>query len=81
MKKAVYKDFGKISSEVATHIVQKIYDSLVSNPRGSECKRLKGKKYESIWRYRVQDYRVFYEIIEDEKKIIVGRVIHRSKAY
>ncbi len=77
----VYKDLAKVSPEVSKTIKLKVYHNLAADPKGSNCKPLKGKQYAKIWRYRVGDYRVFYQIIEEVQKIIITRVKHRNNAY
>lgn len=81
LAKAVYKDLAKISAEIAEHIQLKVHNDLALDPKGSECKRLKGKKYTPYWRYRVRDYRVLYQAFEQEKIIFITRVKHRSDLY
>ncbi len=38
-------------------------------------------KYSNFWRVRVGDYRVIYEIKDNEKKVIVLFIGHRKKVY
>ena len=62
--------FGKIDKRIL---------ALVSNPRPTGCKKLKG--YKDQWRIRIGDYRVIY-IIDDTTKIVtVTHVAHRREVY
>ncbi|MEU8158131.1 type II toxin-antitoxin system RelE/ParE family toxin [Micromonospora sp. NPDC048986] len=36
---------------------------------------------QGVWRIRVGDYRVKYDIIDGELVVVVIEVVHRSKAY
>ncbi len=77
----VYKDLAKISSDIAVSIRTKVYHNLLRDPRDSDCRKLKGRQYKKLWRFRVNNYRVFYQILEDEKKIIITRIGHRREAH
>jgi mRNA interferase RelE/StbE len=52
--------------------------ALAGNPRPRGCKKLKGG---DIWRIRVGDYRVLYEIHDDVLVVLLVRVAHRREAY
>ena len=54
-------------------------DQLKSDPRGSNCKPLKG--FHGIWRLRVGDYRVIYSIKDDQLLVLVLEVGHRREVY
>lgn len=63
---------------IADRILTKI-EVLETSPRPPGCTKLKGST--SLWRIRVGEYRVVYEI-DDEKSVIDIVVIrHRSEAY
>jgi mRNA interferase RelE/StbE len=53
-------------------------DKLPDNPRPSGCRKLKGA---DVYRIRVGDYRVVYEIHDDVLIVLVVRVAHRSEVY
>jgi mRNA interferase RelE/StbE len=42
---------------------------------------VKLRNVENEWRIRVGDYRIIYEIDEDEQLVIVLRIAHRREAY
>ena len=52
--------------------------NLGKDPRPYGYKKLKG---EEAFRIRVGDYRVVYEIVEDQILILVTRVRHRKDVY
>lgn len=54
-------------------------DQLKSDPRGSNCKPLKG--FQGIWRLRVGDYRVIYAIKDDQLVVLVVEIGHRREVY
>lgn len=56
-------------------------DALATDPRPTGAKRLVGTPAERIWRIRVGDYRVLYEIRDAELAILVIRVGHHREVY
>ncbi|MGC4933038.1 type II toxin-antitoxin system RelE family toxin [Gordonia sp. DT30] len=54
-------------------------DSLASDPRPSGCIQLKGGGGE--FRIRVGDYRIIYDIQDDELVVLVLRLGHRREVY
>ena len=42
---------------------------------------VKLRNAENEWRIRVGDYRVIYEIDEDERLVVILRIKHRPEAY
>lgn len=52
--------------------------ALANNPRPTGCLKLSGS---DLWRIRVGQYRVVYEIADDELIIRVVRVGHRRDVY
>ncbi len=53
-------------------------EALETNPRPSGVKKLKGREG---WRIRVGDYRVIYEILDEEKVILLTKIGHRRDVY
>lgn len=49
-----------------------------SNPYGGDIAKLEGEK--NAWRRRVGAYRIFYELISEEKVISVFRVERRTSS-
>lgn len=52
--------------------------ALAEDPRPAGCKKLKGREG---WRIRVGDYRVIYEINDDEQTILIVHIGHRRDIY
>ncbi|MBD2597605.1 type II toxin-antitoxin system RelE/ParE family toxin [Nostoc spongiaeforme FACHB-130] len=76
--KSARKGFKKLSPEVQERIQIKI-DELAIEPRPNGVKKLKGE--ENLYRIRVSDYRVIYEIFDDVLLVSVVEVGHRSNIY
>ncbi len=79
-KKAI-KQLAKIDVNQRNLIISWIEKNLVgiSDPK-IYGKALKGN-FKNYWRYRVGDYRIIAEIINDEVKIIVVEIGHRKYIY
>jgi mRNA interferase RelE/StbE len=56
-------------------------DVLATNPRPRGSQLLSGTPSERIWRIRVGDYRVLYEIRDDQLNVLVIRLGHRREVY
>ena len=61
------------------HRVRAAIDLLVDEPRPPSCVALTGA--ESVYRVRVGDYRILYEVIDERLVIHVIRVGHRRDVY
>ncbi|MDP2388518.1 MAG: type II toxin-antitoxin system RelE/ParE family toxin [Bacteroidota bacterium] len=61
-------------------LISKTIENLASNPRPQGCKKLKGEK-EYLWRVRVGDYRVIYDIQDKVEIIEIRKVGHRKHIY
>ena len=72
------KSLRKLDRGVARRIIQAI-DALAHDPRPHGCKQVKGGDGEM--RIRIGDYRVIYDISDDEVLILVLRVGHRREIY
>lgn len=74
------KQLRKLNRQVADRITKYIKDiSLLDDPR-TKGKALTGT-LRGLWRYRVEDYRIICDIIDDELVILVLETEHRSKVY
>jgi Cytotoxic translational repressor of toxin-antitoxin stability system len=65
----------------AQRSVVRAVDGLATNPRPRGSRLLRGKTAERIWRLRVGDYRVLYEIHDTELVVLVIRLGHRREVY
>lgn len=72
------KQFDSLPSPVKKRIL-KLLLALEENPQSSSAKKLSGQ--EGIWRVRVGDYRVIYEIQGERLVVLVLRVGHRREVY
>ncbi|MBI2831379.1 MAG: type II toxin-antitoxin system RelE/ParE family toxin [Chloroflexi bacterium] len=64
-----------------SRIKDNIYPALRNNPFfGANIKRLKGE-LNSVFRYRIGNYRVFYTINSEKKLIFILDIAHRKDAY
>ena len=75
--KSVKKDFRKIPKIEVSKILNEIA-YLAKNPRSSKTKKLKGEK---LYRLRVGNYRVIYDIQDNLMLIFVVKLGHRSDIY
>lgn len=67
----------KFPTEVYNRIDRTILD-LAADPHPPGCRKLQG---EDGWRIRVGDYRILYEIDEDERTVTVFQAGHRRDVY
>lgn len=72
------RELAELPSEVAHRIFKKI-EALSGEPRPPGCKKLKGNS--RLWRIRVADYRIIYDIDDDNLIVDVVIVRHRKDAY
>lgn len=64
--------------KVRETIFDKIYE-LELNPRPSGCKKLKDKG--GLYRVRVGNYRVIYDIQDNQLVVVVVKVLDRKEGY
>ncbi len=78
LARSATKQLRAIDRTIAQRIILRL-DSLAENPRPAGCVRLQGARH--LWRIRVGDYRVVYEIDEAERKVDVSIIRHRRDVY
>lgn len=79
LRKHVKKRLLCFPKEDQVYIAISLRD-LVVNPYSGDIKKMKGE--ENSWRRRIGAYRIFYEIIPQEKTIYVFKIERRtSKTY
>lgn len=71
------KELAQFPSSSFERVVAAIRD-LAQNPRPPGCLKLSGREG---WRIRVGDYRVVYEIDDEERSVTVLHVGHRRDVY
>ena len=72
------RELRKLPREVQLKLNERI-DSLSSDPRPRGSKKLRGS--DELWRIRVGDYRVVYEVRDKILVVLVLRVAHRREVY
>ena len=78
VKPAFEKDFDALPKDVQRRVTAKI-DTLASNPRPSGVEKLAGA--EALYRVRIGDYRIVYEIKDAVLIVLLVRVRHRREVY
>ena len=65
--------------------IRKRIAKFIDNLEGLENPRIKGKSLagslSGFWRYRVGDYRIICDIVDNEITIYILDISHRSKSY
>ncbi len=74
VKKRAIKELARLQPDMGRRILHSI-ESLASNPRPRQSSEL--SESVSSYRLRVGDYRVLYQIDDNDKMIIVFKVGHR----
>ncbi|VEP11567.1 Addiction module toxin, RelE/StbE family [Hyella patelloides LEGE 07179] len=77
-KKSAKKELKKLDKQIIIRILQ-VVEKLATNPHPSGSKKLMGS--ESIYRIRVGDYRVIYNIQSSILTIEIIKVGHRREIY
>ena len=77
LRRQAYKDLEAIPTDYA-HLIGKHIDSLESNPRPTDSRKLKGNAGYSL---RVRTYRVLFDIDDKAKVVTIYRIKHRREAY
>jgi mRNA interferase RelE/StbE len=77
-KKSAEKDFRKIPKEIILHIFEHI-ENLAREPVPHDAYKLASA--ENLYRIRVGDYRVIYQVFHQNRQVTVIYIRHRSVAY
>jgi len=77
LTKNVEKDLDKLPDHIVYPILERIAD-LANNPRPKGCKKLKGR---NGYRIRQGNYRIIYEIFDNELVVVIIAVGHRKDIY
>jgi mRNA interferase RelE/StbE len=78
IKPTAEKSLDRIPRPTRRRIVEAL-DQLRENPRSTGVVKLAGT--ENLWRIRIGNYRVVYEIHDDRLIVLVLRVAHRKDVY
>lgn len=77
IEKAASKEIRKIHPTDQRRIVRKL-DELADDPRHPGCAPMRGS---DLWKVRVGNYRIVYEIGDELLVVVVVRVRHRKDVY
>ncbi len=77
-KPSADRQLAKLPRDVQRRIVAAV-DGLADDPRPQGVVKISGD--DNLWRIRVGDYRVVYEIHDDRLVVLVLRVAHRRDVY
>ncbi|MBI4430675.1 MAG: type II toxin-antitoxin system RelE/ParE family toxin [Candidatus Omnitrophica bacterium] len=75
----VQKVFDQLSPLVQERVTVAI-KGLTSNPRPAGTKKLSGKLI-GVWRVRIGDFRLLYEIDDKSKRVVLLDLGHRRQIY
>jgi mRNA interferase RelE/StbE len=76
------KKFYEACPKALAHRLNECFLNLESDPyRGPNIKKLKTRSQENLYRYRVGDYRVIYEVLEHEVVVLVVKIAPRGDVY
>ncbi len=75
----VEKEISDLPHPVIQRVVQAIRE-LAEDPHPRGARKLAGEM-RGAWRIRVGDYRIFYDVNDDDRVVIVLAVLHRREAY
>jgi mRNA interferase RelE/StbE len=71
------KEISKIYNKIKTYV----YPQLRINPFfGKNIKKLKGE-FKDVYRYRIGEYRLFYQVAEKQIWIFIMDIVKRKDAY
>ena len=73
------KDLAKLDKPVARRIVERVH-RLADNVADADLEALTGG-FEGLYKLRVGDYRVVYELIHGERLIVIHAIGHRRDIY
>jgi mRNA interferase RelE/StbE len=77
-KKSIEKDCRKIPREIIPHIFEHV-ENLARKPVPHDAYKLTSA--ENLYRIRVGEYRVIYQVLHGNREVTVFYIRHRSVAY
>ncbi|MFJ4223595.1 type II toxin-antitoxin system RelE/ParE family toxin [Microbacterium sp. NPDC089695] len=75
---AAAREIRKLDPQIRRRVLAGISE-LEREPRPHGVRKLAG--FDNAWRVRVGDYRVLYEVVDDQVLVTVVRVAHRRDVY
>ena len=77
IERGAEQDLDRIEPKMRNRVIAHLL--MLKNNSRTNAKKLKGT--DNVWRIRVGDFRIIYEIEDKTKAIKIYRIKHRSKAY
>lgn len=77
LRKTAVKDLSNLSKSTKEIIHIKLQE-LINFPNVANIKKL--TNFEPAYRLRIGDYRVLFDVVNNEK-VLIGRVLHRKESY
>jgi mRNA interferase RelE/StbE len=78
LKPAAVRDLRKLPEDVRRRIALRI-DALATDPTPPGAERLEGEP--NLFRLRVGDYRILYQVDRRRRSVLVARLGHRREVY
>lgn len=78
LERRVERDLRQLAADTFRRVIAAI-EALADDPRPPNCRKLTGS--DNDWQVRVGDYRVLYEIDDENQMVRVMRIRHRREAY
>lgn len=78
LRPAVGRDLAKLPPDIRTRLADVLF-ALENDPRSHGVTKLAGSH--DVWRVRVGDYRVLFEIDDSAQTVLILRIAHRRDAY
>ncbi len=77
-KSGVEKDLKKIAREFIPSLLEKA-ESLAKDPIPRDCVKISGA--ENYYRVRSGEYRIIYQVLRDEREVVIHYIRHRRVVY
>lgn len=79
---AAEKELDKLDNQQAKRILRFLFDRVaqLDNPR-SIGEALKGSRFNTLWKYRVGDYRIISSIEDNVARILIIKIGDRKEVY
>lgn len=77
-RSAAVRELKRLDRDVVPRVIQAVED-LAGNPFPAGVRKLRGA--ERMYRLRLGDYRIVYEVFHETLCVVIVRVRHRKEAY
>lgn len=78
LERRAERDLRRLAANIFQRVIAAIAE-LADDPRPPGCVKLTGS--DNDWRIRIGDYRVLYEIKDNNQVVRIMRIRHRREAY